>query len=686
MKLLLTFLLSLFALLAFGQPGNSPGFVTVGNVSIGCDTITGERVFYDIRNNKVCDCLAPDGDLLIERSCVNVLPGPCEYRPTECVESQEWTYGIDNTGTRFNDVADYIITLSDGSTLEFSQDGSSTNWTAQLTEWSNNIQAAADASGLSWLVEPRTVNNLNPTDISGNYGNSPTGLPGAPSVPVAVALINGGMGARYVNIQICPGQPVPVKAERISSRDFTTNPYTLTTAGAILGPIQKFFVCRDCGKEPVWYLEDGITLADAGRIPFCSEPCGTLTLADAPPDRDCEFQTTIGCDNNNSSNTVDFTNTITRRATLCNGEQITVDYFQEDPNDNSALSTYALVGDFVDCSTGQQVELPIPECSRFEITDLFKTEGVTETLRNREWNIGNAPATFITEAEGRAIRTNFDFTQTTTVDSDWNSLSVDDTSNDTDIQDIQVVEGSLVVEQPLLIRWRGASFGYFALEIGECCSDYKVVIEGASDDGTANPTPGYLLEPGIHTIRIWNIDDHTNTSRIFEYSLNGGVVWRGKGAVPGVSLSRAKPYEVCKKVKVCEDTGEIIAFSDDQPVDISEYRECAIECVPTSAAGSDTSGEITGTVSVDNFPEECAETEKPLTMVSGSNTSIPPGLKSVTINNISGVTTINGTKELGTGRRVDAISFETDRSNCSNEVLPAITITGGTWDWIGLRE
>lgn len=69
----------------------------------------------------------------------------------------------------------------------------------------------------------------------------------------------------------------------------------------------------------------------------------------------------------------------------------------------------------------------------------------------------------------------------------------------------------------------------------------------------------------------------------------------------------------------------------------------------------------------------------------GVNTNVPAGFKSVTINNITGTTTINGGFALGAGRRVNTISFGTDRSNCINEVLPAYTLSGGTWQWIGHR-
>lgn len=83
--------------------------------------------------------------------------------------------------------------------------------------------------------------------------------------------------------------------------------------------------------------------------------------------------------------------------------------------------------------------------------------------------------------------------------------------------------------------------------------------------------------------------------------------------------------------------------------------------------------------------ELCKDEDTPLIEESGTG-NIPAGFKSVTINNISGDTTINGGFVLGSGRRLNSISYGTDRGNCVNELLPAYTITGGTWQWTGLRE
>ena len=78
------------------------------------------------------------------------------------------------------------------------------------------------------------------------------------------------------------------------------------------------------------------------------------------------------------------------------------------------------------------------------------------------------------------------------------------------------------------------------------------------------------------------------------------------------------------------------------------------------------------------------EIDTPLTIVTGTG-DVPAGFKSVTINNITGITIVAWGYELGDGRRDNSISFWTERWNNINELLPAITATGGTFQWIGLN-
>ena len=872
-----------------------------------------------------------------------------------CVESQEWTYGLDNTGTRFSDTAaTYCLELSDGSTVEWSQTATA-NWAAQLTEWAANIQTAADSAGLQWFVEPRFVDNPNPPNIDGTIngpGGTPSGLPGAPTPAIAEALIADGMAWRYVNFQICPGQPVPVRAYRKTSDLYGDELYELNTAGAILGPIKEFWVCADCdGKDSgslLWLKKDPenpqeLIPAEAGEIPNCYEPCGTLALADAPPDRDCQFEIDVACDNNNSDQIGDFTNTITRRATICNGEQIAVDYFQADPNDAGALVDYELVGDFVDCASGIPIEppevqcdkpdidfclvsgcesalrasigrpnngvtwtltesdgtiitgdtytefaaamesagyceyisgptseshrfCPFPEgatltidgvvdemveisyeddqenwpkppvykcvewsvgknddrrddilqsisdgqpdlvecvegggdsqsdpvthtvqdnntdytwsynqtslklqgqspfnspdaapffdaivscinddggiakitftnpdgivgtfnadtvvndgyttgfftgqgdtallqsgkvstasmvcctdgseavtfkaekvsvcgldeikaklcaienntspptriqieplcdlvdgvstqvfvqytltqgqpiltevfsdaaltqihpvqgvlvdcitlepaeppqgiCDDFELATVWSLSELTGTLRSRDWDLGPRPTSFMSVESGKAIRENFDFTAATTIDQDWNTIHVDDTNSSGTIQDAQVVEGFIKVDQPMMLRWASGSAGYFALELGKCCGPLELVLEGATAEASVNPTSPISISPGIHAIRMWNIDDWTNTARTAQYSLDGGVTWTSDNTPPGIERTRVEPQETCKQIKVCKPSGEFRDLFTDEIIGKASCYACPIKCTPTATASEPT--------------------------------------------------------------------------------------------------
>ena len=605
----------------------------------------------------------------------------CFKGGVDCVESQEWTYGIDNTGTNYADTATYLITLSDGATIEYEQTPTS-SWTQQLQMWAASIQTAADNAGLAWFVEPRAVNNPNPSDISGNYGSTPTGLPGAPSAAIAQGLIDGGMAARYVNIQICPSQPVPVRAERLTSATYTNNPYTLNTAGAILGPLVKFFVCRSCGEEPVWFLDDGVTEASAGQIPNCWVPCGTLSLTASPPEKDCVFQTELACDNNNSNLTVDYTPDITRRATICNGEQIAVDYFQADPGDASALIPYTLVGNFVDCNTGEVLPEPVAPCTEFEIVKLFRTPTNADgVFTSREWH-DTAPAIALTTgvrtAEGAAFRENHDFSLPVDTQGTQTSFVLNDTNNTAAELDIQVVDGYIYVTEPTYIRYATASEGYAAIELGQCCGDLELKSEYGA---FGYETPSVLLPVGGHQIRMWNIDSAgSNSSLTLQYSYDDAT-WVSDNTPPNITISSTPLKEECVTVRVCEDNLAAFDMITGESLDITDFYTCSVGC-ETPTTGSGTGGNVT----VDNFPDQCEDNDTPLTTVTGSNNSIPAGFKSVTINNINGTTTINGGFALGAGRRIDSISFGTDRGNCVNELLPAYTLTGGTWQWIGHRE
>ena len=119
-----------------------------------------------------------------------------------------------------------------------------------------------------------------------------------------------------------------------------------------------------------------------------------------------------------------------------------------------------------------------------------------------------------------------------------------------------------------------------------------------------------------------------------------------------------------------------------------------IDCCSSGGSSSDTGGGISdvfvqnfpasqtvdGEVNIGNWP---TETDVPLITEVGVDTNVPAGFKSVTIVSTSGETTINGLYVLGEGRLPSSQSFGTDRGNYINEILPAYTLAGGTWQWIG---
>ena len=505
--------------------------------------------------------------------------GACSTN-TQCAESQEWTYGIDNTGTRFNDVAAYCLELSDGSVLEWSQDGSSTSWTLQLQEWATNIQAAADSAGLQWFVEPRFVDNPNPSNIDGTIngpGGTPSGLPGAPSSAIAEALIAGGMSWRYVNFQICPGQPVPVRAYRKTSSIYTTNPCELTSAGAILGPVNKFWLCAECGREPVWYLEDGATLATAGQIPNCWEPCGTLALGDAPPDRACKFFFTTACDNNNETDILLFTQDVIRRTTVCNGEIQGIDYLRADPDDATSIEPYTLVGSFVDCATGLPIPDVVPPCNDFVSLGKMWQIDVPDTVGTlvEWWADPNGP--MAGTAVGHDSVSNIftlnngtmehvsgpaDFSYVAPTFSVEGSNAADFltgmgglTTAQTSGTDQSKLSGYFVLNKKALIRDGGTRTGERGgMWLDECCSgNLEVIAERTTDTTSAERGVFNNLEipAGVHRAEAPLSDLGSWWNLTLQASFDDGDTWESL-----IGYDK-KPVIECLQVIKCKDSGQL---------------------------------------------------------------------------------------------------------------------------------
>ena len=335
-------------------------------------------------------------------------PGGCGT--PECRESQEYTYAWDNSGTDFRwPSARYEIDWSDNRTTEFIQTtASNSGWSAQLTEFAASANAGVNGT-IRATFEPRYVDSGpsgDPSSIDGTIngpGGTPSGLPGAPSSEIALQLVEQGMSYRYVNVQICPGEPVPIQVRLVAVDDdggrgnVPSLPYILdSTASAILGPKRRFEACISCGKVK-WMIEDPTSpdANDAGyreplasEIPNCWEPCGTLINAPAPPESECTPDYVVGCDDVGSADSSDWI-TVTRRTLTCPGQDLAVDYFIEESS-APTLEIYnggnGLIGAFVDCASGEPIPEPEPECGELEYAGpLWVLEGNPQPGANLDW-------------------------------------------------------------------------------------------------------------------------------------------------------------------------------------------------------------------------------------------------------------------------------------------------------------
>ena len=511
-----------------------------------------------------------------------------------CIVSQEWTYGIDNTGTRFSDAGALKITLDDGRCIEWEQTPTS-GWSQQLTQWAAGIQAAADALGLQWLVEPRFVDNPNPPNIDGTIngpGGAPSGLPGAPDPIIAQALIDGGMAWRYVNIQICPGEPVPVRAERITSAEGRTVPFDLTTAGAVLGPKNRFrvFYGRDkITDEPceAWYIYDlsrpdpkkRWREANDGEIPFCFFKDGDAASTAQPPEKTCTFRFSEGCDNNGSTNQADFTTGIIRRVTFCEGQKLKREFFIEDPNDPTGLLDYTMNGRLVDCASGELVPVPPPPCETAAYAgQVWRVKPEAELLTTVDyWGGPNYPTgqtsaphdsvsnIFTVSADGRTLEhvngapsTTFtaDFTDIRTSNANFIAASQAGDRSGTSGNDQIRVRGYVVLNGPARLRDVNPNTGERGgLWINRCCAGSLELLAEDTTDSVSGDTgifDGVLVPAGIHYLEAVTSDLSAWQGFQLDASFDDGATYAP------LKFYNLKPEYECVTLFRCEPSGTLI--------------------------------------------------------------------------------------------------------------------------------
>lgn len=201
-------------------------------------------------------------------------------------------------------------------------------------------------------------------------------------------------------------------------------------------------------------------------------------------------------------------------------------------------------------------------------------------------------------------------------------------------------------------------------------TDLPKNAQGMSWGRDVNGNEGIWFGSGDTTLNFLNLGTLAVTENVTEKA-------EGINSVSYYEVGPVVPKTIIREYCRDEVSGEV--DFQDYDLNYEEYSPVGyISCCSLQASsGEGGSGGSTA--------DPCPELAQPLVEVSGTG-NIPAGLKSVTINNLTGVTIINGGFEIGNDRRPESISFGTDRSGCSNETLPAFNLSGGTWQWTGLQQ
>lgn len=168
-------------------------------------------------------------------------------------------------------------------------------------------------------------------------------------------------------------------------------------------------------------------------------------------------------------------------------------------------------------------------------------------LRRRTWNTSE-PASPVTTAQGANLREAFDLTQAPNTDGTVTNLNLDDINNTGSLRDYEVIDGYLIVSEPVIARYEGGTEGYWAVEIGVCCGSLQLATETAEQE-----SPQFTIPAGIHAVRMWNIDaGGTNSTHGLEVSNDGGASWANNNSPSQIQLSTSKPSWICKHGYICD--------------------------------------------------------------------------------------------------------------------------------------
>lgn len=387
---------------------------------------------------------------------------------------------------------------------------------------------------------------------------------------------------RYCEVTTCDPRAVygPIKMQREDGATFDVHPVPGISSAAY----EKIFRYStiDCeGKVETRYCDENDIEQSEPEDIDCYVPCGFnfapyINSAEAP---DCTEKVRDLCDQT-AAGPVDFVLVITDCDGVRTRERWTTESYAsaESPDD---LVKYEVVGQVINCDTGEPyVEPPLP-CEDFEIVELFEIQNKTAGLRNREWEgPNNDPLPQGDIQAARDYLAAFDFgANAPTVDTvvTTNVAAINDTNNASTVLDFQMREGYICVQEPFSLRFLANSEGAIIFELGICGGELEEVISLAKTVGVQE-TDSVDIPRGIHKIRLINVDNGRSNSNWTPRTTADGINYVNNNSVFDELASTTEPREICKKVKVCKPSGSLINLLDGQTVNADDCYECSIDC------------------------------------------------------------------------------------------------------------
>ena len=253
----------------------------------------------------------------------------CKCKDSACWKDKFIEGGLDNTFTNFKHTSQqYTVTFSNGDVDTFG--------VASATSWSDQVQQMANGLGsiMPWAVDVDSYCNVLPNGCGG--------------LQAPVVALNQ-MIARYVGFMACPADKVPVSITYVS--DQSEKPKDLIVQ-YVETPIIWLDRCFTCGVGETFYLRG----TAEEYTPICAVPCSHIYPE--VPLAACSSSFQSGCDNLGNEDQSDNV-AITAVYQDC-GNGVEISYMIDDGE--GGLIPYELIGQFVDCDSGEVVPDPETEC------------------------------------------------------------------------------------------------------------------------------------------------------------------------------------------------------------------------------------------------------------------------------------------------------------------------------------